>query len=127
MPFPKWLARFNLYVTNRVLGPPAKYLPWMGVVMHTGRKTHRQYRTPVVVFRRSGRFIVALTYGRDSQWVQNVIAEGGCELQTRGRTLRLTQPHIIHDERRQFVSVFVRIPLALLNVSDFLVVSSAGL
>jgi hypothetical protein len=73
MPFPRWLARVNLHVTNRVLGPLASRVPGMGVIIHLGRKSHQQYRTPVMVFRRSNRFIIALTYGRDSQWVQNVL------------------------------------------------------
>src|SRR3954463_8996327 len=123
MPFPRWLAKFNLVVTNRVLGPLAAYLPGMGVVVHTGRKTHRRYRTPVAVFRRGDRFIIALTYGRDSQWVRNIMAQGECELETRGGTLRLNRPRLTHDPRRQLVPVFVRVPLALLNVSDFLEMS----
>ena len=38
MPAPRWLARFNLVVTNRLLGPLARHLPGMGVVLHIGRK-----------------------------------------------------------------------------------------
>ncbi len=68
MPAPRWLARFNLYVTNRILGPLASRLPGMGVVLHVGRKTGRLYRTPVLIFRRGDRLIIALTYGRQSQW-----------------------------------------------------------
>ena len=49
-----------------------------------GRKTHRQYSTPVLVFRHGRGFIIALTYGRQSQWVHNVLAEGGCQLETQG-------------------------------------------
>ena len=89
MPAPRWLARINLHVTNRLLGPLATRLPGMAVVMHLGRKTHRRYRTPVLVFRRGSRLIIALTYGRESQWVRNVLAEGGCELETEGRIIRL--------------------------------------
>ncbi len=50
MPDPRWLARFNLHVTNRLVGPLARHMPGMGVDVHVGRKTHRQYRTPVLVF-----------------------------------------------------------------------------
>jgi len=120
MPLPKWLARFNLHATNRVLGPLARYAPGMGVIVHIGRKTRRQYRTPVVVFRRGDHFVIALTYGRDSQWVQNVLAQGGCDLETMGRTLQLTRPNLVHDERRRSVPTLVGIILGLLNVSDFL-------
>jgi deazaflavin-dependent oxidoreductase (nitroreductase family) len=92
----------------------------MGVVIHVGRKTRRQYRTPVMVFRRDNRFVIALTYGRDSQWVQNVLAANGCELETRNRKLRLTHPRLFHDERRESMPTFVRIVLGIINVSDFL-------
>jgi deazaflavin-dependent oxidoreductase (nitroreductase family) len=120
MPLPRWLARFNLHVTNRILGPLARYAPWMAVVVHIGRRSHRRYRTPVVVFRRDDQFLVALTYGPESEWVQNVLAEGGCELEMTDRTLRLSEPRIVHDPRRRLVPLFVRVFLRLLNVSDFL-------
>ena len=120
MPFPRWLARVNSHFTNRLLGPLASRAPGMGVVVHVGRKTQRQYRTPVMVFRRDNRLIIALTYGRNSEWVQNVIARNGCELETANGRLRLFGPRVFHDERRQKMPVFVRLFLGLLNVSDFL-------
>ena len=83
MPFPRWLARVNLHITNRVLGPLARRIPRMGVVIHEGRKSRHKYQTPVMVFRRGNRCVIALTYGRDSQWVQNVLAANGCELEIR--------------------------------------------
>src|SRR5215469_3904662 len=107
MPLPRWLARVNLQVTNRILGPLARWAPGMGVVIHVGRKSHRQYQTPVMVFRRGGRFIIALTYGRDSQWVQNVLAANSCELITQNRKLRLSHPHVFHDEWRENMPIFV--------------------
>ena len=120
MPAPRWLARFNLHVTNRLLGPLAADLPGIGVVLHIGRKTRQQYRTPVLVFRRGNRLIIALTYGRESQWVRNVLAEDGCELDTESRRLQLSHPHLFHDEHRGAMPAFVRFVLSLLNVSDFL-------
>ena len=125
MPLPRWLARFNHRVTNHLLTPVTERVPGMGMVVHTGRKTHRIYRTPVIVFRRGDRFIIALTYGRESQWVQNVLAQGGCQLETRGHTLRLARPHLFHDEERRAVPEFNRVMLGLLDVSDFLELSIA--
>jgi deazaflavin-dependent oxidoreductase (nitroreductase family) len=120
MPAPRWLARVNLHVTNRILGPLATRMPGMGVVVHVGRKTGRVYRTPVIVFRQGDRFVIALTYGRESEWVRNVVAQGGCELETRGHRLRLANPYLYRDEKRCAVPAFVRIMLGVLNVSDFL-------
>jgi deazaflavin-dependent oxidoreductase (nitroreductase family) len=96
----------------------------MGVIVHEGRKSHRRYRTPVLVFRRGHDFIIALTYGRQSQWVQNVLAQGGCELENMGRTVRLIHPRVIHDAQRRLMPALIRVGLSLLDVSDFLEVSA---
>ncbi len=126
MPLPRWLARFNFRVTNHLLRPLAGRRPGWGVVVHTGRKSRRQYRTPVFVFHRDGRFIIALTYGRESQWVRNVLAEGGCALETEGQTVRLLRPRLFRDERRSVVPERHRRILAAFNVLDFLELSPAG-
>jgi deazaflavin-dependent oxidoreductase (nitroreductase family) len=120
MPIPRWMARFNRQVTNRLTLRVAPFLPGFGVVVHTGRQSGRQYRTPVNVFPRSGGFVVALTYGPDSQWVRNVLASGGCAMVTRGRTWQLNRPRLFHDARHQAVPPPVRVVLGLVHADDFL-------
>jgi deazaflavin-dependent oxidoreductase (nitroreductase family) len=120
MPLPRCVARFNRRVTNRLIGPLAPVLPHFAVVVHTGRRTHQSYRTPVNVFRRPGGYVIALTYGPNADWVRNVLASGGCELETGGRRLRLTRPRLIHDEQRRAVPAPLRLIGGLGNVSDFL-------
>jgi deazaflavin-dependent oxidoreductase (nitroreductase family) len=120
MPLPRAVARINRRVTNRLLTGLATRLPGFGVVVHTGRRSRRQYRTPVNLFRRGERFTIALTYGINADWVRNVLAEGGCTLETRGRTLRLSRPRLFHDESRYAVPAPVRLVLGIVKVSDFL-------
>jgi deazaflavin-dependent oxidoreductase (nitroreductase family) len=120
MPLPRFIARVNRRVTNRLLGGLATRLPWFGVVVHTGRRSRRQYRTPVNVFRRGDRYIIALIYGSNADWVRNVLAEGGCTLETRGQTLHLSRPRLFHDESRDAVPAPVRLFLRIVNVCDFL-------
>ncbi|MGE0541464.1 MAG: nitroreductase family deazaflavin-dependent oxidoreductase [Dehalococcoidia bacterium] len=120
MPAPRWLARFNKRVWNRITGPVAPRLPGFGVVVHVGRKTHRQYRTPVNVFRTDDGFVIALTYGKGSNWVQNVLAAGGCRLETGGRAWRLTNPRLVHDRRHRLVPPPVGIVLGVMSVDDVL-------
>jgi deazaflavin-dependent oxidoreductase (nitroreductase family) len=120
MPAPRWLARANRRLTNRVLGRVAPRLPGFGVVIHTGRRTGRQYRTPVNVFRHGQAYVVALTYGSGAEWVRNVLASSGCALQTRGRTVELVGPRIVHDPHQRMVPAPVRVPLRLLDVTEFL-------
>lgn len=120
------MAWFNSRVTNRVTRPLAGWLPGFGVVEHAGRRSGRRYRTPVNVFRSGAGHVIALTYGVESDWVQNVLAAGGCELLTRGRRHRLTAPAVVHDERRRLVPPPVRPVLRLLRVADFLRLEDAG-
>jgi deazaflavin-dependent oxidoreductase (nitroreductase family) len=114
------MATFNRHVTNRVLGGVATRLPGFGVVLHVGRRSGRAYRTPVNVFRTPGGYLLALTYGSGAEWVKNVLAANGCELVTRGRTVRLGSPRLIRDERRERVPLPVRMVLRLTRVSEFL-------
>jgi hypothetical protein len=53
------------------------------------------------------------------------LAENGCELETGGRTFRLSHPRLFHDEERRAMPGFVRFMLGILNVSDFLELSIA--
>lgn len=122
---PRGIAKFNRHVTNRVLGPPALWLPNFGIIEHTGRKSGRTYRTPVNLFRVNGRHVVALTYGPNSDWVRNVIAAGGCDLVRHNRRIHLTEPRIIHDPRRRLVPAVVRPILGAVGVEDFLELSPA--
>lgn len=120
MPAGRRLARFNRTVTNRILGPLASFVPGMGVIVHTGRTSGRQYRTPVLIFQRGDRYVIALTYGPETDWVRNVLAAGGCTLETRGHTVRLTRPRLFHDEQRRLMPPLVRQALAVGKVFDFL-------
>ncbi|MDQ3113131.1 MAG: nitroreductase family deazaflavin-dependent oxidoreductase [Actinomycetota bacterium] len=114
------VARFNRLVTNRITLPVAGWLPGFGLVHHVGRRSGHAYRTPVNVFRSPGGYVVALTYGRDADWVKNVLAAGHCELVTRRRTHALTDPQVVRDGTRAGVPFVVRQILEANDVSDFL-------
>jgi deazaflavin-dependent oxidoreductase (nitroreductase family) len=116
----RWLARVNRRTANHLTAPFARYVPGFGVIVHRGRKTNRVYQTPVMVFAAPDGYTVALIYGTQSQWAKNVIAAGGCDLQTGGRVEQLVAGSVFHDESRAFVPWFPRMFIALLRVADFL-------
>jgi len=121
MPIPHAMRRVNRVALNKVTRQLAPWLPGLGVVVHRGRTTGKAYRTPVNVFPRpDGRYVLALTYGADTDWVKNVLAAGGCELLTRGTHIELTAPRLFHDETRREIRVVERSILGLLHVYDFL-------
>ncbi|MFG2004471.1 nitroreductase family deazaflavin-dependent oxidoreductase [Spirillospora sp. NPDC048911] len=120
MPVPDAVARFNRIATNRVARPFAGRLPGFAVVRHKGRRSGRPYRTPVNIFPRPGGYIVALPYGPDRDWVKNVIAAGGCELELRGKIRPAGDPKIVHDPGRGGMPPGVRHLLGLIGATDFL-------
>jgi deazaflavin-dependent oxidoreductase (nitroreductase family) len=125
MPLPKRLARFNRHVTNRIVAPVARRLPGFAVVSHVGRRSGRVYRTPVNLFRDGDHYVIALTYGSDSQWVRNVLAAGAVDIETRGRRVHLVAPEVVRDARRSLVPEPIRPILGLVRVSDFMLLRRA--
>jgi deazaflavin-dependent oxidoreductase (nitroreductase family) len=110
----------NKHVTNRLTQPLAPHLPGFAVVTHVGRRSGRPYRTPVNVFSRDDSFVFALTYGHEAQWVENVRAAGGCELTTRGKTYKLTDPEIFRDSSRNAAAPVARPMLRLIGADEFM-------
>jgi deazaflavin-dependent oxidoreductase (nitroreductase family) len=125
MPLPRALARLNRVGLNRIVRHVAPYVPGLGVVVHTGRRSGRVYRTPVNVFAKDGVYTFALTYGPDSDWVRNVLAAGGCTLRTRRRDVQLTNARLVHDETRAAIRFPERLFLRLFGVAEFLVLDRA--
>ena len=125
MPLPRTLARWNKVGLNRVTKHVAPWVPGFGVVAHAGRRSGRRYQTPVNVFPAEEGYLLALTYGPDSDWVKNVLAAGSCELVTRGRTVRLVSPQLVHDEHRRGIRPLERQVLRLIGVADFLSLRTA--
>src|SRR3954452_20975620 len=101
-------------------------MPRLAVVSHVGRRSGRTYRAPVNLFRRGDDYVIALTYGAGSQWVRNVLAAGGADVETRGRHLPLVDPKLVRDPARSFVPELVLIPLRLANVDEFMLLKRAG-
>jgi deazaflavin-dependent oxidoreductase (nitroreductase family) len=78
------------------------------LIHHRGRRSGREFTTPVNVFRAADGYVVALTYGVESDWVKNVLAAGGCEIVTRGQRIQLTNPRITTDTERRWAPPLVR-------------------
>jgi deazaflavin-dependent oxidoreductase (nitroreductase family) len=121
MPMPRGVARFNKRVLNHAMAPLARRMPGFAVVTHVGRSSGRTYRSPANIFRDGDVYTMALTYGADADWVKNVRAAGGCEIETRGRHVHLGDPELVTDRRQSRVPSPVRPILRALNVDQFLV------
>ena len=120
MPIPRKVRHWNKVGLNRVTRRMFPWMPGFGVVVHRGRRSGREYQTPVNVFDTDDGYVLALTYGTDTDWVKNILAADGCELRARGRVIRLTSPRLFHDEALRDIRSPDRQVLRLIGVADFL-------
>jgi deazaflavin-dependent oxidoreductase (nitroreductase family) len=68
------------------------------IVRHVGRRSGKQYETPIIVSRAGAGFVIELTYGPDVDWHKNIVAAGGCTLVWRGREYALNHIEPIDAE-----------------------------
>ncbi|MFE7799221.1 nitroreductase family deazaflavin-dependent oxidoreductase [Nocardia sp. NPDC057440] len=120
MVLPRALANFNRHITNPVANRLAGKVAPFGVVVHKGRKSGRAYRTPVWVFESDGVCRIALTYGRDVDWVKNICTAGAFELETKGRVVSLVDPVVEHDASATWAPVGVRQVLSTISAAYYL-------
>ncbi|CPZ38355.1 deazaflavin-dependent nitroreductase [Mycobacteroides abscessus] len=77
MQIPQSVARFNKYVTNPVQRLWAGWAPSFAIIEHKGRKSGKEFRTPVTAFTTPDGVAILLTYGPDRDWLKNLQAAGG--------------------------------------------------
>jgi|SRR5215211_986500 len=116
MQLPQWLARFNRYFTNPIQRLWAGWAPVYCIIEHVGRRSGKQYRTPVNVFSTDEGLAVLLTYGPNRDWVKNLTAAGGGRVKRYGKTFEVKDPQVVpKEEASQSVKglwrlIFSRLP-----------------
>ncbi len=121
-----WRFRpFTMRLVNPVTRLFAGRMPGFGLLTYRGRTTGRIYHLPINVFQRGEHYIFVLTYGSESQWVKNVLAAGGCEIQVRGRDVRLVQPELIVNPAWELIPWPARFIERMAGVTEFLLMRVA--
>ncbi len=72
-------------------GTPGAYA---SIVHHVGRRSGTTYQTPVVPVKTDDGFVIALPYGPDADWVQNVLAAGKATITSEGETYEVERPSV---------------------------------
>jgi len=120
---PSWLTRVNKRVVNPIQGLWAPRLaPW-AMIVHRGRRSGAEYRTPVLAVRSGSTLYVALFYGSGAQWARNLRAAGGGEVIRRGRRERIADVRVLRDPNAEPLPRVVRaaarrMPILLADLPD---------
>jgi deazaflavin-dependent oxidoreductase (nitroreductase family) len=115
------LRRINKAVLNPVIRTFAgkKYVP-LALVHHVGRKSGKEFETPIIVARVKGGFVIALTYGADVDWYRNLTAAGGGAIGWHGKEHAVGAPEKI--DSKQGMALFpapLRMILRLNHTEEF--------
>jgi deazaflavin-dependent oxidoreductase (nitroreductase family) len=92
---PRLAKQFNK-VAVRLAGH--RFLPLWGALHHRGRRSGKEYVTPVAPIATETSFLIGLPWGRGTDWVRNIEAAGGCTMRWRGRTYECTAPRFVDKD-----------------------------
>jgi deazaflavin-dependent oxidoreductase (nitroreductase family) len=87
------LARLANPLMMRLAG--TRWLPLYGLLQHRGRRSGKLFRTPVVVRRDAGGFVVPMPWGEATDWYRNVRAAGGCVIRWKDRDYVMVEPEVV--------------------------------
>jgi len=65
------------------------------VVRHVGRRSGRRFETPVVAVHHDDSFLIALPYGKRTDWLKNVLDKGSAAIVTNGQVYEVDRPEVI--------------------------------
>ena len=86
----------NKYLLNPLMVQLAGHKHWYAAaIRHTGRRSGKQYATPVVAERLPDGFVIPLPYGTKVDWLQNVLAAGRATIASQGESYDVVQPEVI--------------------------------
>ncbi|GAA3614461.1 PNPOx family protein [Microlunatus ginsengisoli] len=65
------------------------------VLRHRGRKSGNEYAVPIAVIPTDSTFLIALPWGRGTDWVRNVRSAGMCTIKWKGVEYECTAPTFV--------------------------------
>jgi deazaflavin-dependent oxidoreductase (nitroreductase family) len=69
-----------------------------GVIRHTGRRSGREYATPMWAVPTTDGFVVSLPFDEGADWLKNVLAAGRATIETGGETREVADPELLDPE-----------------------------
>jgi deazaflavin-dependent oxidoreductase (nitroreductase family) len=98
---PSPFVRVVMGPMTKMLNPPMRRLAgrphfqMAALVRHTGRRSGRQYVTPVGAMMTGKTIVIPLTFGTESDWSRNVRAAGGCSIRMGGTDYDAVAPEVL--------------------------------
>jgi deazaflavin-dependent oxidoreductase (nitroreductase family) len=92
---PNIVRYFSSLFKKRMIADVESGKSGMSIISHTGRKSGTSYRTPVEAIFLDNEVLIGLVYGRKTDWLKNVLAQGGCSIFYKLQMYTATDPIIL--------------------------------
>jgi deazaflavin-dependent oxidoreductase (nitroreductase family) len=90
------LRKFNRAILNPITRSlTAGRVSFCSLVYHVGRRSGKEYATPVMAVLRDGFIYIPLTYGPDTDWYLNIQAAGLCRVKIEGKIYSTNHPELV--------------------------------
>ncbi|MCG2786761.1 MAG: nitroreductase/quinone reductase family protein [Anaerolineae bacterium] len=88
------LRKFNRAIFNPIIKLFAGRFLY-SLVFHIGRRSGKEYSTPIVATKKDEFIFIPLPYGANTDWFLNVQAKGKCDVKIKGKLYPSTNPEIV--------------------------------
>jgi deazaflavin-dependent oxidoreductase (nitroreductase family) len=90
------VRKFNHIILNPITKLfSGKTNSYLSLVYHIGRRSGKEYSTPVVAGQNKNLIYIGLPYGSDTDWVMNVSEAGKCKVKIEGKIYSTKNPVIV--------------------------------
>jgi EmrB/QacA subfamily drug resistance transporter/deazaflavin-dependent oxidoreductase (nitroreductase family) len=115
----RFAARFVnplvLFVAGR------RWMPVVGILYHRGRRSGREYATPIGMRRLGDGFVIPRTFSDNAAWYQNLKAAGEGRVKHLGRHYRVVEPEVVdYATARPAFPRYERAQFRLIGINEYL-------
>src|SRR3989442_8871949 len=98
-----------------------RWMPVVGVLYHRGRRSGRDYGTPIGMRRLGDGFVIPRTFSDNAAWYQNVKAAGEARIRYLGREYVVVEPEVIdYATAKPAFPRYERLQFRLIGINEYL-------
>src|SRR5438552_4872399 len=115
----RFAARFVNPLVLLVAG--RRWMPVVGILRHRGRRSGREYATPIGMRRLGDGFVIPRTFGDNAAWYQNLTAAGEGRVTYLGRHYRVVDPKVVgYATARPAFPRYELLQFRLIGINEYL-------
>lgn len=102
-------------------------MPVVGILRHRGRRSGREYATPLGMRPAGDGFVIPLTFSESAAWYQNVVVAGSGVVTYRGTDHVVAEPEVVdYATAAPAFPRYERIQFRLIGIGEFLKVTKVS-